>query len=312
MSKIQVDTERILDASKEIVDVSIRVKEIKAKISGIHFTGSFGGAYRGIINARLKEILKEISEEAVKADSMADALQQIAEKYRETEKALLFDQVSSATRSHGNADDSEIGTDKRNVFQKFWDWLTRKEPDNYDTTTLEQEKAADQAMRGELYLILQDKKYSPEHWDRASIEERKQILQDYMDKVVEVYGLQDVKPEINWDSNLPYTGQSVTMGQYNNQTQKVSINENVLTDSIATWDSYALLGTVGHELRHAYQHEAISHPTRFMVTQDTIDKWDENFDNYISSSIDYHAYRNQIVERDARSFEVKRNGSYSS
>lgn len=31
MSKIQVDTERILDASKEIVDVSIRVKEIKEK-----------------------------------------------------------------------------------------------------------------------------------------------------------------------------------------------------------------------------------------------------------------------------------------
>lgn len=43
-----------------------------------------------------------------------------------------------------------------------------------------------------------------------------------------------------------------------------------------------------------------------MVSEETIDQWDDNFDNYISSDTDYTKYRNQPVEVDARDFQVGR------
>ena len=68
-----------------------------------------------------------------------------------------------------------------------------------------------------------------------------------------------------------------------------------------------LLETVSHEPRHAYQHEAVDHPTKFMVSKETIDTWKKNFDNYIDSGTNYQQYRDQPVEVDARSFQVTRN-----
>lgn len=312
MAKIDVDTERILQSSKDIVNVGVHLREIKESLDCIRFAGTLGGIYGLLMNQRLKKIVEQISTEAANAASMADALQLIADRYKQTEKALLNEQISNAVRAHADADTSEAGEDKRNMFQKFWDWLTRKEPDKYDTTTAEQEKAADRAMRNKLWRILQDEKYSPENWDRSSVDERKKILQDYMDEVVKAYGLKDVKPNIIWDSGATYTNQSITWGYYTNSRHTVTLNEQALTDNYATWDSYELLETVSHELRHAYQHEAITHPTDFMVTKDTINKWNDNFQHYINADTDYEGYRNQIVERDARSFQVTRNGRYSS
>ena len=71
--------------------------------------------------------------------------------------------------------------------------------------------------------------------------------------------------------------------------------------------------TVVHELRHAYHHAAVDNPTRFQVSQETIDAWKDSFDNYrdtgdfmddygMSRQEAYDAYRNQDVERDARWF----------
>lgn len=311
MAKIDVDMERILQSSKDIANVSVHLKEVKAGLECIQFASGLGGMYGLIVNQRLKTITDSIIRQAAKTTSMADALQLIAEKYKETEKVLLNEQINSMEQAHANADASETGKDKRNLFQRFWDWLTGKQPDEYDTTTAEQEKAADQAMRKELYKVLQDEKYSPENWDQASVDERKKILQDYMNEVIKIYGLKDVKPEILWDSNATYTNQSITWGYYTDSTHGVTLNERALTDSCSTWDSYELLETIGHELRHAYQHEAISRPADFMVTKDTISKWNDNFNNYINSSTDYQGYRNQIVEQDARSFQVKRDGNYS-
>ena len=61
--------------------------------------------------------------------------------------------------------------------------------------------------------------------------------------------------------------------------------------------------TVVHELRHAYQHEAVRHPDKFYVTNETAKAWKESFDTYEQEQAKgYDSYRNILVERDARSF----------
>ncbi len=43
-----------------------------------------------------------------------------------------------------------------------------------------------------------------------------------------------------------------------------------------------------------------------MVSEETIDKWEDNFENYISFDDDHEGYKSQPVEVDARNFEVGR------
>ena len=131
-----------------------------------------------------------------------------------------------------------------------------------------------------------------------------------MAEVIRIYGLKDVRPNINWDSNLTYSNTSATLGQYTDNNHTVTLNERVLSDRISNWDSYLLLATVSHELRHAYQHEAVKHPTDFMVSEETLKTWKNNFDHYVKPSQNYQRYRDQPVEVDARNFEVTRDGHY--
>lgn len=129
-----------------------------------------------------------------------------------------------------------------------------------------------------------------------------------MDEVMKIYGLQDVSPDIIWDSDATYNEQSITWGYYTHAKHSVTLNAQALTDSEGNWDSYLLIQTVSHELRHAYQHEAIDHPTDYMVSKETIEEWKNNFDNYINSDTDFEGYRKQPVEADARDFQVSKEG----
>lgn len=301
MAYIYIDTAKAISSSQDILNTAKRLKELRADLDQISLDRILDSASRKRIDEALQTLRTNVSTEAARMGSLGEALQTIAKAYRDAEKTIV-----------GNVGDiekvslsAEQGTDKRNLWNKFWDWLTRNEPDEYDTTTREQERAADEAMKRDLWNVLQDEKYSQESWDKASVEERKRILQDYMDEVIRIYGLEDVKPQINWDSSATYTSESITWGYYNHGRHSVTLNEQALSDSIGNWDSYDLLETVSHELRHAYQHEAVDHPTRYMVSQETIDTWKDNFRNYIGSD-DYERYRAQPVEVDARDFQVSR------
>lgn len=308
MSNFEIDIEKAIACSDNINGLANNMKSIARDVKSAKTGGISNSGAGAIIERSIQRNYEMILDHAAKADSLSAALKTIADYYRKADNIILnsaadFSVVGSAEENAS----TEKGTDKRNWWDKFWDWITGKEPDQYDTTTREQEKAADAAMKKELYKVLQDEKYSESNWDNSTLEQRKQILQDYMDEVIKIYGLQKVNSKINWDSSLTYTANSVTWGQYTDGNHTVTINESVLSDRYSTWDSYDLLETISHELRHAYQHEAVNDPTRFMVSKETIDIWKKNFDNYISSSTDYQKYRNQPVEVDARDFQVNRN-----
>lgn len=302
MAYLYIDINKTIQASQELVAIARQLNGYQRSLEGIKLSRTMSRMGGDRIEKTLRRVVEEVGNEAVKMNSLGGALQAIVNQYRKTENTIVGMQVPE--RSPGT--DTTPGTDKRKWRVKFWDWIRDRKTDEYDTTTLEQEKAADKAIRTRLWLILQNEKYSKETWDNASIEERKQILQDYMDEVAKIYGLKDVNSKIRWSHTSTYTEDSVTMGYYNDSTRTVSLNEKVLSDSVGNWDSYDLLGTVAHELRHAYQHEAIRHPTDFMVSQETIDSWKYNFDHYISGDDNYDDYRAQAVEVDARSFQIDR------
>ena len=309
MADIHVETEKVIASSQKIIELVTTLKEAKKNVDGVSLVGIMDGAYRSRIEKLLGKETDSIFNEAAKMASLGSALQMIAEQYRKTEEANSSFLGEKAAQN-GIFSTTKAGTDKRSWWNKFCDWVTRREPDSYDTTTYEQEKAADAAMKRRLWNVLQNEKYSQSHWDAASLEERKQILQDYMNDVIAIYGLKDVKSSISWDSDATYTSQSITWGYYSHRTHTVTLNERALTDSQGNWDSYELLETVSHELRHAYQHEAIDHPTDYMVSKETIKTWKDNFAHYIDSDSDYEGYRNQPVEVDARDFQVTRDGRY--
>lgn len=306
MSDFYINITKMMDISYEIISIIEKIKRIADNIDSVKMGDVLESSYKSYIEKTIKKITENILNEVVALDSLEQALEVIIKKYQETENVIKNISSERNFEEIVNIEYVSTGTDKRNILGKFWDWITNKDPDAYDLTSNEQEKAANDTMKQELWSVLQDEKYSPEKWDYSTIEERKQILQEYMNEVITIYGLQDVNSQIIWDSDATYSNTIITWGYYTHRKHSVTLNAKVLTDDIVKWDSYDLMETVSHELRHAYQHEAISNPTDYMVSKETIDIWEENFDNYISSGTDYEKYREQPVEVDARDFQIQR------
>ena len=309
MAEFGVDVDRILENSERIKNSATRINELGYSLDEIRKGGVFYASVGSMVDESVRRQFERILNEAAKMDSFANALQLIADKYCETEKLL----ISNITGEGANAQSNGLGAaseaeneDNRNWVQKFWDWITGKDS-NREPTPEEQEKAANEAMKKQMKEVLRDSKYSKWNWEHASIEERKQILQDYMNEVIRIYGLQDVDATIHWDPDATYERSKITWGYYSPDYHTVTLNESVLSGQYGNWDSYDLLETIGHELRHAYQYEAVAHPDRFTVSQGTLDTWKHNIDNYLDSdTYGYKAYRDQPIEVDARDFQVKR------
>lgn len=301
MAYLYIDTDKAIQASQELVAIARQLNGYQRSLEGIKLSRTMSRMGGERVEKTLRRLLEEVGNEAVKMNSLGGALQAVVNQYRKTENTIVGMQTAEKTAVTDNSASGE----NKNWWDKFWAWITGKDKEE-EVSPQEQEKAADEAMRKQLKDVLKDKKYSKRNWKKASVEERKQILQDYMDEVIRIYGLQDVKTSIRWDSNATYNKNSITWGYYSPGTHIVTLNERALSDSVSTWNSYDLLGTVAHELRHAYQHEAVEHPENFTVSPETREKWANNFENYISSSDDYEKYRAQPIEVDARSFEVKR------
>jgi len=290
-------------ASQEIIDIALGMNAIRNTIVESGLTGISGISSSETISEAIHRVINKLSNEVVGMNSMGEALRAIADKYFETESNIL---------SNNGLDDDILASliqsqDKRKWWQKIWDWIRGKKPDEENSTTSEQERDADEAMRGKLREILGKEEYSRSVWEKSSLEERKVILQNYMDEVIVLYGLQDTKtkPKIHWDKHAQYNMNGVLMGYYSDRSHKITLNEKVLTDELGFVESYLLLGTVAHELRHAYQHEAIRNPSKFEVSDETVKKWKDNFKHYISGNGgNFEKYYNQPVEVDARSFEL--------
>ena len=253
-----------------------------------------------IINVRLNEVSDSIIKEALRAESLASALTQIVMKYNAAETAIC-----------GSAD-GIIGKDskeKKDVEKSWWDKLVDWIKSLFgvkEEEPLSQERQAEREhdlfMQSAIFDLLDEERFSESTWNNASLEQRKAILNSFLLEISLIMGI-SLNGPIHFFEKGPNANNLVTYGYYSDDPKSpyykmVSINTYVMEGN----NSYKIMNTMIHEMRHAYQHAAIENPGDFNVSAETIEQWRENFDHYIDGNVDFDGYRAQAIEYDANSF----------
>lgn len=294
-SQFLVKTKQIPDKIENISSTAETIRRLAEEIVAYRKELAVSGSSAEKLKEVLGTLHEQVLNEVVRMETFGGALEQILQLYTECEERIAeentcFEEIA----------EERTGTDKRGMFSKFWDWLWKKKRDKeYTATTSEQERAADEAYKNQIEHLMDSGRYSEERWAAASVEERKQMLEEYMNEVADILGV-DVKETINFIYQPP--GSNGTLqGSYNDGSNRISINTYVLEKSGLS--SYHLFTTVVHEMRHAYQHAAIKNPTKYKVSKETINSWKESFRTYQKEyNKGYDSYRKIVVEQDARAF----------
>lgn len=131
--------------------------------------------------------------------------------------------------------------------------------------------------------------FEQSNWDKLSQVEKEQAVEKLRDSIAEDLQLEN-KPNIAYYNNE----NPGDYGGYAASTNTIYINRFNMSDAAETAD------TIAHESRHCWQHERADNP---QSEQDYLFK--ENFDDYVRPEDDYRAYKNQIVESDARDYAAR-------
>jgi len=162
----------------------------------------------------------------------------------------------------------------------------------------------------QLMPIISDERFSLYNWRDLNVEDRKDLLQEFMDEIVDIFGI-EVNPEIQF-FDRPSTPEGIRLGTYLHRrgiwplertVREVSINEWVIENEDELFSHELLFRTVIHELRHGYQESAVDNPDDFILSAPTIHAWEMNSNNYILPEVNRTAYETQIIEVDARGLE---------
>lgn len=250
------------------------------------------------IKASLESVREQILYEASVTEQFQRAAEYAVSRYASCEEQILG-QIETAEKEAERSIDR--GTDKRGVLEQIEDRLLGEDKTAaYTATTEEQHTASDKELQWKIDRIMNTEYYSKETWKRSSVEERKHILQDYMQDVSRVLGIH-VKKEVIFFDEEPSDGIR-TNGYYDLRQNRIYINEYMM-NAYPPENSYYFMTTIVHELRHAFQGQAMEKPTEFQVDQETLDQWEDNVKNYRDSLTEgFQSYQNQPVETDARVF----------
>jgi hypothetical protein len=137
-----------------------------------------------------------------------------------------------------------------------------------------------------------------EWWSEQTPEQRLDFLRQEHIRITNKYGFPAIELKVE---DIPDPVGQDALG-YNSGTSFTLDSDNLASDN--PWD---LLNTVAHESRHSYQRLIVEQvqlngkvPEDFSQTQ--VDAWKSDLDNYITPENDFQAYRDQSIEKDARSF----------
>lgn len=296
--KFSVNKGNVERTIEELYNVSgnlcILAEEIRICRDSLHISSGSAGSIKETIESVRKQILYEAS----LVECFQHAAEYVISRYASCENQIL-EKLESAEKEAERVLDR--GTDKRGISEQLIDrFLGENKTAAYTATTEEQRMTADRELQLKIAHIMNTEHFSKEVWKLASVEERKNILQDYMQDISQVLGIH-VKKDISFFEKEPVNG-ILTNGYYNLGQNRIYINEYVI-NTYPPGDSYYLMTTILHELRHAYQNQAMENPTDFQVDQETLDQWEENVRNYQESQTEgFREYQKQPVEADARVF----------
>ena len=330
MSYFRIKRKEIQYSSDDFGQLASILRKFSDAIDAIDNNLSIDSAQRANFHRALKLVSDKIISDAASMDTLSSALTLIASEYSNTEKLLLG---TGAVTDFPNSGSNSANVEE--AISGFWDnlkkridetlekirfWLVdheikkakKQERAEGEPVTKQQEREHDLYMKQQVTEIRKEKRFSEKTWKKASTEERKQILQDYIDRIYAIMGLPSVT--VRWSNEEAENGY-VTMGYYSDGDDSVHINEWVIENGDANhFSSYDLISSIAHEMRHYYQKEATRHPEKYIVTAETIQSWQDSYDNYKSQEMfmdedgmtereAYEAYRNQTIEVDARWFQ---------
>lgn len=295
MAKINIKCAEAAAAADQMSTVQSNINSYSQQITSVINTlRQDGSASYDTICAKLQTVNDSLLQEAVKMGSLAEALHYIVSAYAQAENKILGLTITDSRRATGNMSTTAN-------FQAILSQLTallnmeeEKEPEVLSVSR-EQEKAHDLYMQNEIFALLDTDAYSKETWANATEAQRMDILRSFMKDLSKIYGVQ-LSSDVNFEAI-----DDTTRGYYLAGANKVTINSNY----IGRADSYQIMQTMIHEMRHAYQHAAVSNPASFQVSPETIEQWKNNFAavNYITyDGTNYGQYVSQPVEWDAKNF----------
>ena len=144
------------------------------------------------------------------------------------------------------------------------------------------------------YIRNNDPRFCEEVWANATIEERINILNIYMNEIMPIFGVQIIdeiylieprNPEYPHRprGNYSHSGRrDEESGELLRDPRTVGINPWWLdSTNVGCDDSLRLFNTIAHELRHAYQRYALANPGDFIVSEATLEAWRNNYQNVI-------------------------------
>lgn len=143
-------------------------------------------------------------------------------------------------------------------------------------------------------------------WDSWSLDQRRSFLVRVYDELATEHALPsvDVKFEDLPDKNLWGLTIVDAKGIFRGGDLAIDI------DNLEGSNQRDVLNTLIHETRHQIQWEAVisyrSDGDQMQlpqgITLEQVQTWDDNFQNYIKGDDDFQGYREQPIEKDARSF----------
>ena len=122
-------------------------------------------------------------------------------------------------------------------------------------------------------------------WSQLTTAERLEAMRTFVELLAAKLGLEEV-PEI-----ILFDGPAYLLGAFVEGDDNVEINKMLLKNP------NALVNTLAHEMRHAYQYEHAMNPQYWTDILYRI-----NFDNYITPEMSFEDYQDQLVEAEARAF----------
>jgi hypothetical protein len=122
-------------------------------------------------------------------------------------------------------------------------------------------------------------------WPQLTTSERLEAMRAFVELLAAKLGLEEI-PEI-----ILFDGPEHLLGAFIEGEGNVEINKILLEDP------NALVNTLAHEMRHAYQYEHAQNP---QCWQDILYKL--NFEYYVTPEMSFEDYQDQLVEAEARAF----------
>lgn len=132
------------------------------------------------------------------------------------------------------------------------------------------------------------------NWENLTVEEKANYLNEYYARAGEALGI-----------NTAGVYVEDLQAMYGPGTMGVNCGDGYVGIDISRMDAplEELLQTVTHEMRHQLQNDALANPDAFPdISQETLEQWEYEFNNYVDPSYDFEGYEAQLIETDARAF----------